>query len=69
MCNNIERYNIEREVRWGMAKEGEQPAIEALVRKFNDSLSSNIIPIRYDSIWFKKYDPETVEWVKVCIDY
>ena len=45
MCNNRERYNRERESRWGMARNGEQPAIEALVKKFNERFSDNIVPI------------------------
>ena len=69
MCKNKERYYREREARWGMAKEGEQPAIEALVRKFNERFSDNIVPIRYDNLWFERYDPNQVEWVKGCSDY
>ena len=69
MCNNRERYNRERESRWGMARNGEQPAIEALVKKFNERFSDNIVPIRYDDIWFERYNPNQVEWVKGCSDY
>lgn len=69
MYNNRERYNKEREVRWKMARDGEQPAIEALVRKMNKRFSDNIIPVRYDNIWFERYDPKHIEWVKGCSDY
>lgn len=69
MCNNRDRYNRERDVRRRMARDGEQPAIEALVRNINNRFTDNIIPIRYDEIWFDRYDPNNVEWVRGCSDY
>lgn len=69
MCNNRERYDREREIRRGMAREGEQLAIEALVRKINERFTDNITPVRYDNLWFERYDPRNIEWVKGCSDY
>lgn len=69
MCNNRERYEKEREARREMAREGEQPSIEALIKKINTRFTDNIIPVRYDNIWFKKYNPRHIEWVKGCSDY
>lgn len=69
MCNNRERYNREREKRWWMAKIGEKPAIEALVRKINNKFNKKIVPKRYDDIWFKEYDPNIIEWVRGCSDF
>lgn len=63
MCNNRERYNREIEARWRMA------AIEVLVRNINNRFTDNIIPIIYDEIWFDRYYPHDVEWVKGCSDY
>lgn len=70
MCNNRERYEKEKEKRFWLAKEYEQPAIESLSKYLNNRFRKcNIKPIRYDDIWFEKYDPETIKWVRGCSDY
>lgn len=69
MCNNRYRYNIEREQRWGMARNGEEPAIKALVQRINNRFCDSIVPQRYDDMWFRIYNPENIQWVRGCSDY
>ena len=69
--DNKELYNQDREKRWGMAKEKEPEAIEAIRNKLRDILGECVEYSRYDEFWFKKYDPSEPEneWVRGASDY
>lgn len=68
------QYNQERKNRWSMADKGEEIAIEKICDKFSKILQiprGNITHIRFDKLWFDKYDvnkPEN-EWVKGASDF
>lgn len=67
-----QNYVNERERRWSMAKEGEEPAIKYICSALSQVLGvdeSKVIYTRYDEIWFGKYNLKEYEWVKGCPDY
>lgn len=69
--DNQQKYNEERDRRWGMAKKGEYPAIEAVCRRMSEALQTDCVSTRYDEIWFARYDPAAEEnaWVRGAPDY
>lgn len=69
---NRQRYDNEREQRWGMARQNEEKAIIQVVELIKAKLGNYLQDIsytRYDEIIHEKFPPEKNEWAKGCPDY
>ena len=67
--HNERRYKSEKYDRWNKARNKELPAINALANKIYEKFWFNVSYKRYDSIWFKSYDPNKNYWVRGCSDF
>lgn len=67
--DRTQRYEVEREERWKLAKDGEPAARDEIIRQLRQLYS--IIPHcrRYDEEMFAKYNPDFTEWVRGASDY
>lgn len=69
--DNKRKYDEERGRRWDMAEKGEPKAIQKACNLLSGALEEACGHIRYDEIWFERYDPseEGNEWVRGAPDY
>ena len=61
-------YNLERNERWELAKEGEKPAMQKIIALLLPSFP-NIKYHRYDEFWFNFVEPEKESWVRGVSDF